>query len=746
MAGSLTLALRTAQSGLLVNQAALDTVANNIANVNSPDYSRKVAHMEQRVVGGAGAGVQLSDVQRRVDEGLLKSMRLELTSYNEYSVQSSYYDRMQDTFGSPQDNSSIAHTITSFSESLETLAFSPDQLLEQSEVVRQGDEVTNKLQFMTETIQELRLQADKEIAETVDSINQITSNIVDLNNKIIRNSAISADVTDLRDKRDTALNSLASFIDISYFARSDGDIVVFTKGGRTLVDNATTTTTHTAASATSPTATHANGDFAPIYLGDKIAANDITNEVRSGKLKGLIDLRDSVLPNLQSQIDNMASEVRDQVNLVHNRGAGYPGLQSADGTRIFTSSSTQTITMGSSSDVRIALMDTTGAEVVNTTLETIMQSNQYGALAAGTAANAEAANGPWTIDEVAANVQSWLRAQGLSGATMSVGTDGRMDMSLNDTTRALVFRDEVNSAGTVPAPEGSTAADATIQFNADAANGIDETVSGFSNFFGLNDFFVDGQLDNIHESNVMTTSYVATKAATLTFNDATGALGTVAVTAGESLATIAANINTADIGVTATIIPDGAGQRLRIMHTAGNNVTVTNDVTAGDTFLSDVSFHVSDARTASTLNVRSDIQQGPGKISGGQLRWDSAIDSNGGYFMSVADNTNAKALAALFTTNTNFAEAGGISNTSNTFGGHAAGILSRNASLAAGNNDQKEYKQALTESLRNKSDTFRGVNLDEEMSQLMLFEQGYSAAAKVIATIQSMFDALDQIV
>lgn len=69
MSGSLTLALRTAQSGLISNQQALDSVSNNIANVNSPGYSRKVVNMEQRVVAGAGAGVQVSSVVRKVDEG-----------------------------------------------------------------------------------------------------------------------------------------------------------------------------------------------------------------------------------------------------------------------------------------------------------------------------------------------------------------------------------------------------------------------------------------------------------------------------------------------------------------------------------------------------------------------------------------------------------------------------------------------------------------------------------------------------
>ena len=56
MAGNITLAMRTAQSGLLASQGALDSVANNIANANTPGYSRKIVQLEQRVVSGTGAG------------------------------------------------------------------------------------------------------------------------------------------------------------------------------------------------------------------------------------------------------------------------------------------------------------------------------------------------------------------------------------------------------------------------------------------------------------------------------------------------------------------------------------------------------------------------------------------------------------------------------------------------------------------------------------------------------------------
>jgi len=745
MSGSLTLALRTAQSGLLVNQSALDSVAQNIANVNSPDYSRKISHMEQRVVAGVGAGVQISSVTRAVDEGLLKSLRQELSTFNQYDTQTSYFSRLQDLFGTPENNTSISHVMTEFQNAMESLALAPDQSLEQSEFVRQGTELATKFQQLSDTVQDLRLQADTDIAAVASSINTISSELVNLNNKIIQNETIGADVTDLRDKRDAKLDELAGYVDISYFYRDDGDVVVFTTAGRTLVDNTVVGTSHTAASASSSTTTHAEGDFGAIYVGTQIDANDITNEVRDGKLKGLIDLRDKTLVDLQSQLDEMAAELRDSVNLVHNRSIAFPGATSFSGTRAFLNAGTaavapaageQTITFANNSDTRLTMFDTTGNQYATTTIETIMQSASYGSGAA-------AANGPWNIAEVAATMEDWLQANGASSATVAVDSStGKLEIELNTTAYGLSFRDEVNSSGTVPAPIGSTASDATIQFDANGDTNIDETVSGFSNFFGLNDFFVDDMPDSIWETGVLSTSYTAS-AATLTIYDGTTSTN-VTVNAGDSLDTIVTNINAASAGVTASVIPDGSGERLRISSDSSVDFTITQ--AAADTFLSNVSMRSADVRVSTQIHVRSDIISTPSLTTTGSVQWNEDLGVSGEYFMSEGDNTIIDAMTSMFTSLNSFDAAGGLSSTSATFVTRATSVVSYNSTKVELNASQATYQEDLSNSLKTKSDNFRGVNLDEEMSNLMLFEQAYSASARVISAVQSMFDALENII
>ena len=290
---------------------------------------------------------------------------------------------------------------------------------------------------MSTTIQELRQQADNAAADIVTEINALVKRTGEFNDTLVRNSTSDRDVTDLKDQRDQALDRLSELIDIRYFTRSDGDVVVFTSNGRTLVDNIPATLTHKAASTVSATSTHAEGNISGIFVGTEIPGNDITDEIKAGQLKGLIDLLDTVLTDLQIQIDELAAQIRDSVNQIHNAGAPYPGMQSMTGSRSFVSPSTQTITLdptNSSDDVTIALFDSNGDQTASTTLDTIMTSATYGT-------GAQTTHGAWTIAEVASSVQDWLRANGASSATAAVNSAGKFATELNAPALNLAFLD-----------------------------------------------------------------------------------------------------------------------------------------------------------------------------------------------------------------------------------------------------------------------------------------------------------------
>ncbi len=740
--GDITAALRTAASGLLTNQSALQIIANNISNANTDGYSRKIINPQTVVIDGVGVGVKLSDITRRVDEGLMRSLRLENSEMNKYTVQEDYFTRLQVTFGSPggdTGNISIAHLVAKFSEALEVLAVSPENSLEAFQVVRNADEMLSRLRDMDATIQELRLQTDIDITDVVGRINTATTKIDKLNDEIIANSSVGRDVSDLRDQRDQELDNLSAYIDMRYFVRSDGDVVAFTSAGRTLVDTLPPTYSHTSASSVTATTTHSEGDIGGIYVGTVVAGNDITTELREGQLKGLVDLRDTILPGLQAQLDELATEIRDTVNQIHNRGITFPGSQSLTGSRIFVDPTNQTMTVDATNgadDTTIMLLDANGSQTAVTTLETLMTGTTYGDTVA------KAANGPWVINEVASRIQGWLRANGAATADATINAAGNFAIELNTTTLNIAFRDETATAA------GSTAEDISIGFNANAVGGdtvIDETVAGFSNFFGLNDFFVDSGTDNSWESNIVSSTTSTPGAAqTLTFRDSSGTLtgSPLTVAAGTSLTALATLITLNVTNITASVVPEGDGSRLRIAHDNGSSITVTQ--ATGDTLLTDFGLHRAETGLSALISVRADIVAEPLKVSKGQPKWNASFGVAGEYFMSPGDDTVIQQMAVLFTTNNNFDKAGGLSALKKTFSAYAAEIISTNSIIAADNERLAATQSSLVDSLAFKSDSVRGVNLDEELADLIIYQQAFSAAARVIAVIQEMMKTLER--
>lgn len=732
--GTITQALRTAQSGLLATQQALDITSRNISNVNTVGYSRKIVTFENSALVGAGSGVNISEIMRNVDQGLLKSFRLESSELNTMTSQNTFWDRLQDLFGTPEANTSISHTVSEFSEALESLVVSPNNALEHTEVVRRADDLMQQLQEMSQAIQELRLQADQKLTEVAKEINSLVNEIDTLNDDIIASGSVSRETSDLKDQRDIKVSRLAELIDIRYFARSDGDLVVFTSNGRTLVDTVPPAVTHLSSSAVTPTTTHAEGDFGGFFIGSsENPANDATNDIREGQAKGLIDMRDTVLTNLQSQLDDMAAQLRDVMNQVHNRGVSFPGAQEYNGTRTFTEPTTQTIKLdptNSVDDVSLILFNSTGDQSKNTTLNTIMTGAGFSSRGSGN---------DWQINDVAATMQSWLRNNGAASATVSAST-GKMLISLNTTSLNLAFRDETATAN------GSTIGDVEIGYDSNGDGVNDETASGFSNFFGLNDLFVDNLADNIWESDVLATTYTAT-ASTLTFRDSTGAIGTLAIADGSSLSDIVSQISndgTLSQKIIAAVVPDGSGVRIRFSHQDGSSMQITQ--AAGNAFLTDTGTDVADVRVASTLQVRADILQTPSKISAGAPQWDASRGTAGEYLMSVADETVAKAMAEAINAPTSFKVSGALPNVSTSFAERASAIVATNASLASTHERNAEAQQSLTESLERQFESERGVNLDEEMANLIVFEQAFSAAARIISTIQRMFEALERVI
>ena len=726
---SLNLALTSAISGLSTAQAGLDIISNNIANVNTEGYTRKVFLPESVVLAGNGAGVQIGDIINNVDQNLLRDTRNSRSAVGLLATTSSYYKRIQDTFGTPQSNSSISNQLNNLQTEWSTLTTSPETVSQQLAAVQAGISVANGLSNMSKTVQTLRLNADREIEAAVAEANSYLQNIATLNDQVAFNAATNKQTEDLEDKRDVALNRLADLIDIRYFKNANGSMTVFTSDGTTLVESQGVKLSHVALTQVAPTSSYAGGDFNGIFAG----VRDITSAIRSGKLKSLIDMRDSTLPDMQAQIDQLAKSLAQQTNQVHNRGAAYPTMvNNVTGTRTFVDSAQQTLTF-SGAEPSVILYGTDGKEIA---FSRLLDTNGINFTNGG------------TVDDLAATMQTWVQAQDpqLVNATVTINSDGKFAVNLGTDTIGIAFRDEQSAI------KGSPQKDTTIAIDLDADGQNDKTYAGFSNFMGMNDYFTSKQNLAQWDSSFKPANYTTgiTAAATIQFADATSmASGTNTITSitinpGDTLTQIRDKINADPLlagRISADVIPEGSGQRLRIQHQLGESLLVTQ---AGGTDAMDtLGLDYSATGQSQSISVNQTLLDDSSKISRGQPQLNPLT---GEYLLTPGDNSIASQMAALLSGPAAFQPAGSLSGTNVSFQDYGASIISRSSTAAAASDTNLKLQADLKDSLELKQSQGAGVNLDEEMSQLLVFQQTYAASAKVISTTSQLFDILNNLI
>lgn len=303
--------LDTALSGLRVAQQQLDIIANNVSNVSTPGYTRKIVPQATVVVDGQSSGVRGMSVIRKVDMDLARDMWTQVSATEFYDIQANYLNRIQEFHGQPESEISIAAEIGQLRDTFSALADSPEDNFLQRGVVTQAGLVADKINDFADLISEMRNDAQEDISVSVNKINSLLQTIADVNQQVRFNEAVGKTSAALKDTRDNAVNELAQLMNISFFTRGDGVMVVQTKQGVELASENPQEVffDNTVLGPVSYYPIDAKG----IYVGGDPALNpnsiEITNTGVGGRLGALIDLRDTILPRQQAQLDELAQKL-----------------------------------------------------------------------------------------------------------------------------------------------------------------------------------------------------------------------------------------------------------------------------------------------------------------------------------------------------------------------------------------------------------------------------------------------------
>ncbi|UVO38496.1 flagellar hook-associated protein FlgK [Bradyrhizobium arachidis] len=433
---SLDIARSIAFSGLSSTSVQISVTSSNISNADTTGYTKKTANQSSSVTNGVGTGVTVTGITSTVDKLLLKSLVSADSDLGSADTTNTYLTSLEKRYGSTSSTdssstgTSLANSIASLESALSSLASTPSSASLQSNVVSALDDVTSQLRDTSSGIQKLRANADQDIASSIDDVNTDLQSIADLNAEIKQTAAAGQSTADLEDQRNTALQDVASKMNISYYTASNGDLQVYTTTGQALVDSSAHKISYTAAANVSSSTTYTTGSSSSGFSAITVNGVDVTSQITGGSIGGLITLRDKTLPAAQSQLDQLATQLASAVNTVSNSASSVPAPTTLTGTTSVTSSTA----LSATGTVRLAVTDQSGNLVSYSDLDLSSYS---------------------TVGDLVTAIN------GISGMSASIDSDGHLSITATGSGNGVAINEMTSSVGS--------------------------SSEGFSNYFGLND-------------------------------------------------------------------------------------------------------------------------------------------------------------------------------------------------------------------------------------------------------------------
>lgn len=306
---SLTLSLLTANSGLRAAQSGLDLIARNIANANTPGYTRKTQEQSAVLLAGEARGVLSGAVNRLVSDDLQRQFRMQAGLSSRLEIKDEFLLQLETLFGQPDKSNNVAAIYRGFEDSFLQLKTMPDSPSAQSAVLSTANDLTFNINRIGNELVEMRRQAEQNIAVHVKEVNMLVGKVRELNLQIVDQLQITGSAADLEDQRDMLLNELASLVDVSYFRDNRGQIFINTANGQALLDDTAYPLTfepQAIGSSSKYTPPQTYPTSAPNLGGLQLNGTDIAPFLKNGRISGLFELRDQILPQAMAQLDEFA--------------------------------------------------------------------------------------------------------------------------------------------------------------------------------------------------------------------------------------------------------------------------------------------------------------------------------------------------------------------------------------------------------------------------------------------------------
>ena len=305
-------------SGLQAQQAALNVVGHNIANVNTPGYTRQRADLSagQSQVEGQiyfGTGVTLSSVQgirdRFLDLQIYRETAKQTGADERYAAVNAISSSLGDT-----GSTGIAAQVQAFFQGFQDLSTNPENAAFRTSLLGKAQAMITGLQTKYRLLDDQRANADQSIGALVGEVNTLTGQIAQLNQRISTEVTPGAD-NDARDQRKSLTDKLAGLVGINVVESPKGEYQITLDSGNAVLVTGTSAFDLTA---------KRSGNDGYLQVSSNMAGTvvDVNSAIKEGALGAKLDLRDNILVGFQAQLDQLAAGVAKAVNSVHQTVVG----------------------------------------------------------------------------------------------------------------------------------------------------------------------------------------------------------------------------------------------------------------------------------------------------------------------------------------------------------------------------------------------------------------------------------------
>ncbi len=325
---SLFTSLGLAESALKSAGTAVRTVGQNIANANTEGYTRQRVEMSAREPDQMGriligTGVEVTRVARVMDQRLEEMLRDAGSSLGDLQARDGTLGKIETILGE-LDGDSIGSALSRFFDAAEDLTNRPEDHAARTLFLARGDDLAQTFRARDAALEDLREDLELQVASAVDEVNRLTSEIAKLNEQVVNAELGGNDLgvaNDLRDRREVLVKRLSDLLSVKAVETSSGSLNIIAGSDFLVV-----------------------GDMAKGLVLDSAPDGDVVvSTIRfegdgksltlgGGKLKGLVDCRDQVVPQMREELDRIARALIEEVNRLHSRGSGLTGWGAMTGT------------------------------------------------------------------------------------------------------------------------------------------------------------------------------------------------------------------------------------------------------------------------------------------------------------------------------------------------------------------------------------------------------------------------------